>query len=473
MQRRAKHRRARWGATITALAAVALVPASADAQYTAPPPEPGFEYIFDGTATGSDASFDQWLSANGATAVTLDTELGAMNPNTSGFGMKWYPVKALGDVVVRLQYMWPAIEGATPNGGVMVRFPDPRYVGTTTEVLAQKPTGYNYDLCPSAAPAFCGLPAPAPSTTYSWAGGDGPYPPASDASDPPFLYSGAYCARNGENNVTNLAGTGPAVNGSNANNHQHWLSVYCGHEIQVNESLQVPGTDSIKTGSAYGFANLNAKQARTNERQERGVWHTMEIRMIGQQYTVLVDGNVINQFDNSIPKIASRNGDPPTQARQFPRGYFGLQTHGGTDRIFYREIRVKEVDTATVPRNLVAPDVGGSGRVGKALTCDRGEWENTPHADYSVSWYRSNIVGPSHAHFRAPSQNDLGSFSAPADPEFGTQSLPYLGPFKVGEGLKYTPTADDVGKMIYCQVSANSGGATVWKTASAPAIVEG
>ena len=125
-------------------------------------PKHRFEYIFDGSATGSDASFDKWLSANGATAVTLDSELGAMNPNTSGFGMKWYPVEALGDVVVRLEYMWPAIEGATPNGGVMVRFPDPRYVGTTAEVLAQKPTGYNYDLCPSAAPAFCGLPAPAP-----------------------------------------------------------------------------------------------------------------------------------------------------------------------------------------------------------------------------------------------------------------------------------------------------------------------
>ena len=88
-------------------------------------PSAGFEYIFDGTATGSDASFDKWLSANGATAVTLDPELGAMNPNTSGFGMKWYPVRPLGDVVVKLEYMWPA--GATPNGGVMVRFPEPRY----------------------------------------------------------------------------------------------------------------------------------------------------------------------------------------------------------------------------------------------------------------------------------------------------------------------------------------------------------
>ena len=35
----------------------------------------------------------------------------------------------------------------------------------------------------------------------------------------------------------------------------------------------------------YGFANLNAKQAKTNQRQQRGVWHMMEIRMVGQQYT--------------------------------------------------------------------------------------------------------------------------------------------------------------------------------------------
>ena len=80
MQHRVKHRRARWGAALTALVSLALVPASAQAQYTAPPPEPGFEYIFDGTATGSDASFDKWLAANGATAVTLDPALGAMDP---------------------------------------------------------------------------------------------------------------------------------------------------------------------------------------------------------------------------------------------------------------------------------------------------------------------------------------------------------------------------------------------------------
>jgi hypothetical protein len=65
-----------WVSGVVALAAVVVAPAAAEAQYVAPEPEPGFEYIFDGTATGSDASFDKWVAANGATAVTLDSELG-------------------------------------------------------------------------------------------------------------------------------------------------------------------------------------------------------------------------------------------------------------------------------------------------------------------------------------------------------------------------------------------------------------
>ena len=88
--------------------------------------------------------------------------------------------------------------------------------------------------------------------------------------------------------------------------------------------------------------------------------------MVGQQHTVLVDGNVINQFDNGVPRVASRNGDPPTQARQFAGGYFGLQTHGGTDRIFYREIRVKDLGAARHPAQRRAaarwPAPAGSAR---------------------------------------------------------------------------------------------------------------
>jgi hypothetical protein len=461
------------------MAAVAAVvaPASAGAQYQAPPPDPGFEYIFDGTATGSDASFDKWQFASSTIAAsatqgraTLDPVEGAIKVGASPFGAYWYPVRPFGDAVIKLQYTVEDAPTSTRNGGVMIRSPEIRYDGATTaDVLAQKPAGFNYDLCPGAM-ALCGRTEPAPSTTYAWEGADGPFAP-------PGEYSGAYCARNGTENVTNLAGTGLLTHGSNANNHQHWTQVFCGHEVQINETLTgggpQPSSDPIKTGSIYGFRNLNAKQSKTNERLSKGVWHEMEIRTIGQQYTVLVDGELINQFDNSVPKIASRNGDPSTMARQFAEGYLGLQTHGGNDRISYREIQVKDIDAEDIPVNVEPPEVGGSGRVGKALTCGRGEWENTPGADYWVTWYRSNPIGPDHPRYRAPSQLDLGSFTTPAEPEFGTQNLTWLDSLIVGRGKKYTPTAADVGKVIHCAVNANNGGATVWQTARAPQITAG
>ena len=59
--------------------------------------------------------------------------------------------------MIRLQYTVEDIPTSTRNGGIMIRSPEVRYTGATTaDVLAQKPTGYNYDVCPGAL-AVCGL----------------------------------------------------------------------------------------------------------------------------------------------------------------------------------------------------------------------------------------------------------------------------------------------------------------------------
>jgi hypothetical protein len=166
-----------------AVAAGVATPAVAHAQYTAPPPEAGFRYIFDGTATGSDASFDKWRFASGSLAnsdsagrAALDPNEGSFIVNASPFGAYWYTAKAFGDAVFKIHYTVQNIPTSTPNGGVMIRTPYPRYDGAnTTAVLAQKPTGFNYDVCPGAL-AACGLTAPAASVSYNWAGIPGPFP---------------------------------------------------------------------------------------------------------------------------------------------------------------------------------------------------------------------------------------------------------------------------------------------------------
>ncbi len=267
---------------------------------------------------------------------------------------------------------------------------------------------------------------------------------------------------------------GTLTHNGNADNHQHWTQVACGHEVQINETLTgtgpLGGSDPIKTGSIYNFRNLNAQQSRTYERLVKGVWHEMEIRTIGQQYTVLVDGRMINQFDNSIPKIASRNGDPATSRASSRAATSACRPTAATTASPTARSRSRRSRRPSIPVNTVAPTVTGTGFVGQNLTCNQGTWTPAPGITYSRKLVpleqdrcRRN------PHFRAPSQIDLGSFSTPADPAgtYGNQDLTWLDSLLVDEdgNSTYTPTAADVGKVIHCALVADNGGATVWKTA--------
>ena len=246
-----------------ALVAAGVVPAAAQAEYSSPAPDPGFRYIFDGSATGSDASFDKWAFAAGTAAqsrpasqggqgqATLNTTTGAIDVGASPFGAYWYPVKAFGDAVFRIQYTVQDTPSSTPNGGVMIRTPEVRYKPAQQQRRRslQKPTGFNYDVCPGAIP-LCGADGPpAPSTTYPL-GRLVEQLPASRSK-----YTGGYCARQtaaGVYNVNGLNNSPLTVNG-NANNHQHWTQVTCGHEVQINESLTGGGPPAVDRSDQDGL----------------------------------------------------------------------------------------------------------------------------------------------------------------------------------------------------------------------------
>ena len=362
--------------------------------------EPGYTTIFDGTASGSDASFDKWAYAGGG-SVALQAD-GTLR-SSGGFGMRWYTVKPFGDVSLKVDYR--DARGSAPgnsNGGVLVRFPDPRTPADQT------PASWSYD----------------------WKGASGPFPPAKQ-------YAGAPGCQRAIPSVL-PADWAPA-----------WVPVVCGEEVQINDSPDVGAPDPRKTGSIYGFADLDATRSGADVRSGQvGTWHTMEIRTVGQQYTVLVDGTVINQWDGAVPmRFPDRGlGDPPTMARQLASGYVGLQAHGDGDVVEYRDVRVKEL--SATPRNTAPPVVSGDGFTGRALTCTPGTWTGVA-ADqaYVIDWLRSNAPG-----------ND-----APTDAELGT--------VKVGTGAAYTPTAADLGKVVWCRVSVtNAEGGTVWATRAAPSI---
>jgi hypothetical protein len=127
-------------------------------------------------------------------------------------------------------------------------------------------------------------------------------------------------------------GNPPSPNGAG------WIAVNCGHEIQINDNT---GGDPVKTGSIYGFANLNIEQARP---VPKGTWSDLEIRVVGQHYTVIRDGEVINEFENApdLP-FPGRPNDGGSNARGLV-GYIGLQAHGApNDVASFRDIRILDL----------------------------------------------------------------------------------------------------------------------------------
>ena len=116
---------------------------------------------------------------------------------------------------------------------------------------------------------------------------------------------------------------------------QAWVAIYCGHEIQIYDG---DSGEPQKTGSVYNFDPIGLPGSGATP---KGVWSDYEIRVVGQHYTIIRNGVVINEFDNTPGKQSSRPSDPPTDLRQFASGFIGLQNHGGSDLIELRNVRVR------------------------------------------------------------------------------------------------------------------------------------
>ncbi|MER5884782.1 family 16 glycoside hydrolase [Streptomyces sp. NPDC001941] len=131
----------------------------------------------------------------------------------------------------------------------------------------------------------------------------------------------------------------PAVHDHPEEPRPEWVAIKYGHEIQI---LDRPDGDLYKTGSVYGFDRVGLGGAGVTP---KGTWNDYEIRVEGQHYSVLRNGVLVNEFDNAGGQdfYPARADDPGTDGRRYASGYIGLQVHGVTDVISYRDVRIKEL----------------------------------------------------------------------------------------------------------------------------------
>jgi hypothetical protein len=81
-----------------------------------------------------------------------------------------------------------------------------------------------------------------------------------------------------------------------------------------------------------------------------GTWNDLEISVIGDRYTVTLNGVQTTDFTNGDAK---RGQSPAANAAS---GFIGLQAHSG--RVGFRNIRVKSLVAAPLSQIASMPDAG-------------------------------------------------------------------------------------------------------------------
>ncbi|MBC9713586.1 DUF1080 domain-containing protein [Streptomyces sp. TRM66268-LWL] len=144
--------------------------------------------------------------------------------------------------------------------------------------------------------------------------------------------------------VNGNANSGVFVRFPNVHDHPEesrpeWVAIKYGHEVQV---FDRPDGDMYKTGSIYGFDRVGLAGAGVTP---KGTWNDYEIQVVDQHYKIFRNGVLINEFDNTGGQVFEppRSDDPGTDGRRYASGYIGLQVHGVTDVVSYRDIRIKEL----------------------------------------------------------------------------------------------------------------------------------
>jgi hypothetical protein len=99
-----------------------------------------------------------------------------------------------------------------------------------------------------------------------------------------------------------------------------WHAVNKGYEIQIDD-CDKKGL-MFQTGSIYSFHPVTKVASKP-----AGEWNLFEISVVGQRYTVVLNGEKVNEFEGT------RGND----------GYVGLQNHDLISRISFRRVRVKEI----------------------------------------------------------------------------------------------------------------------------------
>jgi hypothetical protein len=128
-----------------------------------------------------------------------------------------------------------------------------------------------------------------------------------------------------------------------------WAAVDTGFEVQIDEAAagDVAGLDQHRTGAVYDIpigTGPGQQDYHRGPELQPGVWNDLQVTVVGETYTVVLNGQQTTTFTNQNPL----RGHPATM--DAASGYIGVQSHPfNAGHVDFRNIRIQELPRAGTP----------------------------------------------------------------------------------------------------------------------------
>jgi len=121
---------------------------------------------------------------------------------------------------------------------------------------------------------------------------------------------------------------------------EEWMPVHYGYEVQIDNKPELSDEDDYHyTGTIYSLTKPLAKPGKPGPQ-----WNTTEITLDGQRTIVFVNGVKVTDYKEGDPVPERKFDFEPHRGPRPDSGYIGVQNHGESDVVFFKEIAVKPLE---------------------------------------------------------------------------------------------------------------------------------
>ena len=118
---------------------------------------------------------------------------------------------------------------------------------------------------------------------------------------------------------------------------EEWMPVHYGYEVQIDNKPELSDEDEYHyTGTLYSLTKPLAKPGKPGPQ-----WNTTEITLDGPRTIVYVNGVKVTDYKEGDPVPERKFDFEPYRGPRPDSGYIGVQNHGESDVVYFKEIAVK------------------------------------------------------------------------------------------------------------------------------------